>query len=290
MMAAEELGIDYDKVRAHDRRHRLARLQLRDRRQPRHLLDRHGDGRGRARRRSRKLCERAAKIWEHPGGRRRRGRTARCRPAGANAGNLEPLSLKEIAGIAGKTGGPIAGHCAHQRRTAPAPSFATHICRCRGRPRDRRVDGPALHRRSRTPARRSIRAMSRASTRAARRRASAGRSTRSTSTATDGRLQNPGFLDYRMPVASDLPMIDTVIVEVPNPRHPYGVRGVGETPIVPPMAAIANAVAQRDRRALDRAADVAAQGAEGARRGARQGHGEDLSLRAADEKVRAPPP
>ena len=45
-----------------------------------------------------------------------------------------------------------------------------------------------------------------------------------------------------MPVASDLPMIDTVIVEVPNPSHPYGVRGVGEVPIVPPMAAIANAV------------------------------------------------
>jgi CO/xanthine dehydrogenase Mo-binding subunit len=59
----------------------------------------------------------------------------------------------------------------------------------------------------------------------------------------DGKLQNPGFLDYRVPVASDLPMIDTVIVEVPNPRHPYGVRGVGETPIVPPLAAIANAVA-----------------------------------------------
>ena len=38
-------------------------------------------------------------------------------------------------------------------------------------------------------------------------------------------------------------MIDTVIVEVPNPTHPYGVRGVGETPIVPPMAAISNAVA-----------------------------------------------
>jgi xanthine dehydrogenase molybdopterin-binding subunit B len=47
----------------------------------------------------------------------------------------------------------------------------------------------------------------------------------------EGRLQNAGFLDYRVPVASDLPMIDTVIVEVPNPRHPYGVRGVGETPI-----------------------------------------------------------
>ena len=56
-------------------------------------------------------------------------------------------------------------------------------------------------------------------------------------------MQNAGFLDYRMPVTSDLPMIDTVIVEVPNPVHPFGVRGVGETPIVPPMAAIANAVA-----------------------------------------------
>ena len=44
----------------------------------------------------------------------------------------------------------------------------------------------------------------------------------------DGKLQNAGFLDYRMPVASDLPMIDTVIVEVPNPGHPYGVRGVGK--------------------------------------------------------------
>ena len=58
----------------------------------------------------------------------------------------------------------------------------------------------------------------------------------------DGRLENPSFLDYRMPVASDLPMIDTVIVEVPNPSHPYGVRGVGEVPLVPPLAAIRNAV------------------------------------------------
>jgi CO/xanthine dehydrogenase Mo-binding subunit len=58
----------------------------------------------------------------------------------------------------------------------------------------------------------------------------------------EGRIENPGFLDYRMPVASDLPMIDTVVVEVPNPLHPYGVRGVGETPIVPPLGAIANAM------------------------------------------------
>ena len=57
-----------------------------------------------------------------------------------------------------------------------------------------------------------------------------------------GRLQNTGFLDYRMPVASDVPMIDAVLVEVPNPNHPYGVRGVGEPPIVPAPAAVANAV------------------------------------------------
>lgn len=58
----------------------------------------------------------------------------------------------------------------------------------------------------------------------------------------EGRMSNASFLDYRMPTCLDLPMIDTVIVEVPNPGHPYGVRGVGEVPIVPPPAAIANAI------------------------------------------------
>jgi xanthine dehydrogenase molybdenum-binding subunit len=58
----------------------------------------------------------------------------------------------------------------------------------------------------------------------------------------DGRLHNSSFLDYRMPTTLDVPMIDTVIIEVPNPGHPYGVRGVGEVPIVPPLAAIANAI------------------------------------------------
>jgi CO/xanthine dehydrogenase Mo-binding subunit len=58
----------------------------------------------------------------------------------------------------------------------------------------------------------------------------------------NGALENPGFLDYRIPVASDLPFIDTVIVEVPNPLHPFGVKGVGEVPIVPPMPAVAEAV------------------------------------------------
>ncbi len=58
----------------------------------------------------------------------------------------------------------------------------------------------------------------------------------------DGVMENPSFLDYRVPVASDLPMIDAIIVEVPNPAHPYGVRGVGETGIVPPIPAVANAI------------------------------------------------
>lgn len=57
-----------------------------------------------------------------------------------------------------------------------------------------------------------------------------------------GSMANASFLDYRMPTSLDLPMIDTVIVEVPNPGHPFGVRGVGEVPIVPPPAAIANAI------------------------------------------------
>jgi xanthine dehydrogenase molybdenum-binding subunit len=57
-----------------------------------------------------------------------------------------------------------------------------------------------------------------------------------------GRMRNASYLDYRMPTALDLPMIDTVIIEVPNPAHPYGVRGVGETPIVAPPAALANAL------------------------------------------------
>ncbi len=57
-----------------------------------------------------------------------------------------------------------------------------------------------------------------------------------------GRMTNASYLDYRMPTALDLPMIETIIVEVPNPSHPYGVRGVGETPIVAPPATLANAI------------------------------------------------
>ena len=58
----------------------------------------------------------------------------------------------------------------------------------------------------------------------------------------NGQMLNSSFLDYRMPTSLDLPMIDTVLVEVANPGHPFGARGVAELPIVPAMAAIANAV------------------------------------------------
>lgn len=57
-----------------------------------------------------------------------------------------------------------------------------------------------------------------------------------------GQMTNASFLDYRMPTALDVPRIETLIVEIPNPNHPYGVRGVGEVPIVAPPAALAAAI------------------------------------------------
>ncbi len=60
----------------------------------------------------------------------------------------------------------------------------------------------------------------------------------------DGQLRNATLLDYRMPTTLDLPMIETQIVEVPNPGHPFGVRGVGEVPIIPPAPALREAIYQ----------------------------------------------
>jgi len=58
----------------------------------------------------------------------------------------------------------------------------------------------------------------------------------------EGVMLNSSFLDYRMPTSLDVPMIDTVMIEVPNPKHPFGIRGVGEAPIIPPLPALAIAV------------------------------------------------
>ena len=64
-------------------------------------------------------------------------------------------------------------------------------------------------------------------------------------------MENSGFLDYRVPLASDLPMIETIVVEVPNSFHPYGVRGVGESGIIPPLAAVATAVSHANNRRVE---------------------------------------
>src|SRR5260221_5899412 len=57
-----------------------------------------------------------------------------------------------------------------------------------------------------------------------------------------GKVDSAGFLGNRMPVCSDLPMIDCVLVDVPNPKHPQGVKGVGEVPLVPVLSAVAHAI------------------------------------------------
>ena len=187
------------------------------------------------------MKERAARLWGieveavvWEGG--------RLRPSGANAGNHTPLSFAEMAALASRTGGPIAGHAEIQAEGAGA-SFAVHVA-------DIEVDPE-------TGGTRVLRYLA---------VQDAGKAIHPDYVegqyqggaaqgigwalneeyiyGDDGRLQNPGFLDYRMPVCSDLPPIDTAIVEVPNPGHPYGVRGVGETPIVPPLAAVANAVSR----------------------------------------------
>ncbi|SDJ17884.1 xanthine dehydrogenase family protein molybdopterin-binding subunit [Lutimaribacter saemankumensis] len=159
---------------------------------------------------------------------------------GENYGNLAPLSVKDIAAESGKTGGPIAGH-SELVADGAGVSFATHIC-------DVEVDPE-------TGATRIIRyTVIQDAGKAVHPSYVEGQYQGGAAQGIgwalneeyiygeDGRLQNPGFLDYRIPVCSDLPMIDTQILEIPNPNHPYGVRGVGETSIVPPLAAIGNAI------------------------------------------------
>ena len=58
----------------------------------------------------------------------------------------------------------------------------------------------------------------------------------------NGNVENPSFKDYKIPTAVDFPSIETSIVEQNSEEGPYGAKGVGETPINPPAAAIANAV------------------------------------------------
>src|ERR1700724_679062 len=161
-------------------------------------------------------------------------------PAGPNAGTFEALSLAEIAAKAARTGGPIGAEVQLNAQGA-GPAFATHVC-------DVEVDPETGHVKvlRYTAAQDCGRAIHPAYVEGQ----IQGGVAQGIGWALNeeyiydkqGRMDNPGFLDYRCPVASDMPMIDAVIVEVPNPRHPFGVRGVGEVPIVPPMAAVANAI------------------------------------------------
>jgi len=163
------------------------------------------------------------------------------RATGKAQGNLPRLSLKEIAAKSPNTGGPIAGHNEGVADGA-GMGFAAHIC-------DVEVDqetgltqilrytvvqdaGKAIH-----PD------YVEGQFQGAAAQGIGWALNEEYIYGDDGRLQNPGFLDYRIPVCSDLPFIDTQILEIPNPNHPYGIRGVGETSIVPPLGAVGNAIA-----------------------------------------------
>lgn len=240
LMAAEELGIPYEKVRTTvvD----TASLGYNDVSHGSRVTYASGLATIKAARDAKKkLCARAAKIWgideeavEWEDG--------MARPVSPNAGEFEPLSFQKLCRIMGRTGGPISGHFEATPEGAGV-SFATHIVDAEVDPETGAAKvvrytiaqdaGKAIH-----PAYVEGQFQGGAA------QGIGWALNEEYIYGEDGRLQNAGFLDYRIPVASDLPFIDTVIVEVPNPGHPYGVRGVGETSIVPPLAAIANAVSR----------------------------------------------
>ncbi|HEY7747930.1 MAG TPA: xanthine dehydrogenase family protein molybdopterin-binding subunit [Aestuariivirgaceae bacterium] len=238
LMAAEELGIPYEKVRCVVAD--TSSLGFNDMSDGSRVTFSSGMATVIAARNAKKvLCQRAAKTWNIPED-AVEWVDGSARPAGANAGNFPPLSLREIAAAAANTGGPIAGHNEFVADGAGV-SFATHICDVEVDPETGRTKvmryaviqdaGKAIH-----PSYVEGQYQGGAA------QGIGWALNEEYIYGKDGRLQNPGFLDYRMPVCSDLPFIDTVILEIPNPNHPYGVRGVGETSIVPPLAAIANAV------------------------------------------------
>ncbi len=188
-----------------------------------------------------KMCARVATLWEIDA-EAVVWEDGCAKPSGPNAGQFPPMTLAEIAAISFNTGGPIAGH--HEFNADGAGvSFGVHLVdvevdRETGATKVLRYTvfqdaGKAVH-----PS--YVEGQMQ------------GGAVQGIGWALneeyiygeDGRLQNAGFLDYRVPVASDLPNIETVILEIPNPGHPYGVRGVGETPIVPPLAALSNAVSR----------------------------------------------
>jgi CO/xanthine dehydrogenase Mo-binding subunit len=185
------------------------------------------------------LCVRAAKMWDvDPDGVVWEDGCAK--PASSNVGDFKPLTVREIAAKRAQTGGPIV-LSGGVNPASVAPGFATQFCDIEVDPETGKVTvlrfvaaqdvGRAIH-----PSYVEGQIQ--------------GGVTQGIGWALNeeyiydakGHMENPGFLDYRIPVASDLPMIEPVMVEVPNPGHPYGAKGVAEVNICPPMAAIANAI------------------------------------------------
>ena len=238
MMAAEELGVSVDKVRIN-------------------MADTNSLGFNRVTAGSRttysvgmtvvdnarqcieQFVKRAAEIWDVPED-AVIFENGECRPAGANVGNFEPLSIADITKQTTMSHGAITA-TASMNVTGAGPGFGLHIVDLKVDEETGRTDvtrytvvedaGKAIH---------PLQVEGQFQ----------GGAVQGIGWALneeyvygeDGCLQNAGFLDYRMPVTSDVPMIDTVIVEVPNPKHPFGLRGVGEVPVVPTMAAIGNAI------------------------------------------------
>jgi len=157
-----------------------------------------------------------------------------------NTGKEPPLPLLELAAAANRTGGPLTATASLTARGA-GPAFSTQVCDVEVDPDTGQVT--VLRYTTAQDAGRAIHpSYVEGQMQGGVAQGIGWALNEEYIHNSDGAIENPSFLDYRMPVASDLPMIDTVIVEVPNPSHPYGVRGVGEVGIVPPLAAVANAV------------------------------------------------
>ncbi|MGE0825577.1 MAG: xanthine dehydrogenase family protein molybdopterin-binding subunit [Candidatus Binatia bacterium] len=152
----------------------------------------------------------------------------------------ESMTLKELAARLPRAGGPVGGRASVNPRGV-GPAFATHVVDVAVDPETGKVDilrytatqdvGKAVH-----PSYVEGQIQGAVAQ-------GAGWALNEEYYYDDkGTLRNAGFLDYRIPTTLDMPLIETVLIEVPNPGHPIGIRGVGEVPIVPPPAAIANAI------------------------------------------------
>jgi CO/xanthine dehydrogenase Mo-binding subunit len=181
----------------------------------------------------------AARKWDVPV-EEVRWESGHAHPAKSGSGGIKALSLKELAAMAPTMGGPIAGH-SQVNATGQGAAFSAQLVDVEVDPETGFI----------SPKRYTVfQDVGRAISPDYVEGQIQGGAVQGIGWALNeeyyyddqARLQNTGFLDYRMPVASDVPMIEAVLIEVPNPNHPYGVRGVGEPPIVPAPAAVANAV------------------------------------------------